>query len=203
MFYSLKGVVQFVADDFAVLEVNGLGYQLFADARTLGRLGGRVGEAAQLYVYTHVREDHIHLYGFPDLETRVMFESLLKVNGVGAKMALAIFAVMTPNDIAHAILMQDATAFTQASGVGKKLAERLVMELKGKLGAAPIAAASGADGASVNAVAASGVAGDVISALVNLGYKAPEARTAVQNQLKIEPDIGFDALFKTCLQELR
>lgn len=197
MFYSLKGVVESVADDFAVLEVQGVGYQVFADARTLAQLA--VGEAGQMFIYTHVREDHIHLYGFNTLEMRQVFETLLKVSGVGTKMALAIFNVMTPADIASALTMQDATPFTQASGVGKKLAERIVLELKGKL---KVSSIEGVNGGMVQQETI-GLAGEVISALVNLGYKAPQAQRAVKQTLNDLPNGAFEDVFKESLKALR
>lgn len=136
MIARLKGIVDSIGDDCAVIDVNGVGYLVFCSGRTLRRL--TVGEAAVLEIETHVREDHIHLYGFSDKLEREWFKLLTTVQGVGARVALAILSVVSPETVGQAIAAQDKAPFTRAVGVGPKLAGRIVSELKDK--AASVAA---------------------------------------------------------------
>ena len=132
MIYLLAGTVSNVAEDFLVLDVNGVGYQVFAASRTLAQY--QEGTAARLFIYTHVREDHIHLYGFATEDERRLFLKLTDVSGVGAKMGLSLLSALSPEELQNAVAGGDVTMLTRANGVGKKLAERIVLELKGKLG---------------------------------------------------------------------
>src|SRR5690606_4826487 len=125
------GVVDEIAEDHLLLDVNGVGYVVFASTRTLARMPERGGSAG-LLIDTHVREDHIHLYGFAERDEREWFRLLLTVQGVGARHALSILSVLETGDLANAVLAQDKTAVTRASGVGPKLAQRVVAELKDK-----------------------------------------------------------------------
>ena len=132
MIARLKGIIEDLGDDWAVIDVGGVGYLVFASGRTLGRLA--VGEAAVLFIETHVREDHIHLYGFADTLDRDWFKLLTTVQGVGAKVGLAIQSVLSGDEVSRAILSGDKTAITRAPGVGPKLAQRIISELKDKVG---------------------------------------------------------------------
>lgn len=185
MIAKLKGVIDSVGEDFAVVDVNGVGYLVFCSAKTLARLA--VGEAAALHIETHVREDHIHLYGFVDVAEREWFNLLTTVQGVGAKVGLAILSVATPDQLLQTIAAQDKVTLTRASGVGPKLAVRILTELKDKAGkialggfavagAAPLPAQAGNPAISAEA---GGAMEDAISALVNLGYRRLEAFEAV------------------------
>jgi Holliday junction DNA helicase RuvA len=198
---KLTGVVDQVAAEGVVLDVGGVGYQLFCSARTQRLLPG-AGEAARLLVETHVREDHIHLYGFIDEAEKSWFRLLTTVQGVGAKVALAILSALVPERLHQAILQQDKAALAQAEGVGPKLAARVCNELRDKvggLGAAPGAAAA----ASVAAPAGSGAEADALSALLNLGYKRAEAAAALGAVARrLGPDAKVDALIRAGLQEL-
>ena len=178
MIARLKGIVDGVGSDWAVIDVGGVGYLVFCSSRTLGRLP-RAGEAVALHVETHVREDHIHLYGFLEAAERDWFRLLLTVQGVGGKVALNLLSALSPDEIASAIAAGDRTALSRAQGVGAKLAARLASELKDKavsfqtvpLGPVGQAALSG------------GAAGAAISALVNLGYRRLEAEDAIRQAL--------------------
>ncbi|MGD0053674.1 MAG: Holliday junction branch migration protein RuvA, partial [Vulcanimicrobiaceae bacterium] len=148
MIAMLAGVVDHTADDSMVVDVNGVGYLVFASSRTLAKAPPR-GEPLRLLIETHVREDHIHLYGFADEAEREWFRLLTTVQGVGARIALAILSVLAPDALATAIAAQDKAALTEAEGVGPKLGQRIVIELKDKVGGialgpaapAPLAAA--------------------------------------------------------------
>jgi Holliday junction DNA helicase RuvA len=133
MIGKLKGMIDAVEDDHLVIDVGGVGYIAFCSSKTLNA-AGRLGEAAMLYIETHVREDHIHLYGFASPAERSWFKTLTNVQGVGAKVALALLSVFTPLELTQAIAAQDKTFLTKAAGVGPKLAARLVTELKDKVG---------------------------------------------------------------------
>jgi Holliday junction DNA helicase RuvA len=202
MIAKLTGVVDRSDPDGVVIDVGGVGYLVFCSARTL-RLLPAVGEAAKLLIDTHVREDHIHLYGFIDEAERRAYRLLTTVQGVGAKIALAISAVLSPDALATAILAQDKAALAQADGVGPKLAARIVNELRDKVGGlstdimpAPATAAAASAGAP-------GAASDAISALVNLGYRRTDASGAVSRAArKLGADAGIDALIRGGLKEL-
>lgn len=203
MIHFVRGEVASIAEDYAVLDVQGIGYQVFATTRVLALL--TVGQVAQLYTYHHIREDAQALYGLADELEREVFMQLIKVNGVGAKVAMAILSTLTVSDLSTAIWQQDAVPFTQVSGVGKKLAERLVLELKGKI-SAPISGSVTKGGAA--SAAQNSVDTDVISALMNLGYKAPLAQKAVTAAREVMTEksienIAFDNLLKQSLQEAR
>ena len=174
---KLAGIVDQIGEDGAVVDVGGVGYLAFCSTRTIGRLP-RAGAPVRLLIETHVREDHIHLYGFIDAAERDWFRLLTTVQGVGARLALAVLSAVTPEELSLAIFAQDRTVPARAEGVGPRLAARIVNELKDKvsgLGAAASLAAAGAAAGS----AGDGPAAEAISALVNLGYRRVEAFGAV------------------------
>ncbi|MFZ4541072.1 MAG: Holliday junction branch migration protein RuvA [Rickettsiales bacterium] len=208
MIGKLTGRVDEVAEDHLILDVGGVGYLVFASGKTLAALPEK-GGAVSLLTETHVREDHIHLYGFASVAERVWFRTLTTVQGVGVKMAMAILSTLSPEQILTAIAAQDKKALTVVSGVGPKLAERLVIELKGhavKLGAAGFSmAASHAGEAAVKgkkAAAAPSVIEDALSALVHLGYGRSEAFSVVTRRLQSTPDAKLDVLIRDSLREL-
>ncbi|HZB93865.1 MAG TPA: Holliday junction branch migration protein RuvA [Stellaceae bacterium] len=198
MIAMLAGIVEQATADSVVLDVNGVGYLVFASARTLARLPPR-GQKLRLLVETHVREDHIHLYGFADEAERDWFRLLTTVQGVGAKLALAVLGVLPPEALATAILAQDKAALARAEGVGPKLAQRIVNELKDKAGGIALGPAA----ASAPAAAPQGVAADAVSALVNLGYSRSDAFSAVSHAAeRLGAEARIDALIRAGLQEL-
>jgi Holliday junction DNA helicase RuvA len=199
MIAKLTGVVDSIGEDRVVVDVGGVGYLAFCSGRTLRALPA-VGASVSLAIETHVREDHIHLYGFIDAPERDWFGLLTTVQGVGARVALAILTVLGPDAIADAVIAQDKAAFTQAAGVGPKLAARLVAELKDRVGelvvVRPIQFAGEAPGGA-------GPVGDAVSALVNLGYRRVEAYGAVsQAASRLGADAAIEALITAGLKEL-
>jgi len=174
---KLRGRVDSRGDGEVVLDVAGVGYLVFVSARTLTVLPG-VGEAAELAIETHVREDHIHLYGFSSPAEREMFRLLLTVQGVGAKVGLAILSALSADEAISAIVAGDAASFRRAAGVGPKLAQRVVAELKDKLPALSPGSSFQPPTGAAPASSDPGL-GDAISALVNLGYGRTEAFTVV------------------------
>ncbi len=208
MIARLKGLVDALGDDWVILDVGGVGYLAFCSARTLAKLPGQ-GLAVQLEIETHVREDHIHLYGFADLAERDWFRLLTSVQGVGAKVGLAILSVLPPDQLVQAIASGDKVAIARANGVGPKLAGRIASELKDKVGSLSLGAAALAEKGVVanDAVksandAAPPAAEDAISALVNLGYGRSEAFTAVASVLKEQADAPLSDLVRLGLKEL-
>jgi holliday junction DNA helicase RuvA len=178
MIGKLKGVVDAVGEAHAIVDVNGVGYEVHASARTLRAM--QPGQEVSLAIETHVREDAIRLYGFASEVERAWFRTLQTVQGVGARVALGVLGTLSPQDLANAVALQSWAAVEQAPGVGKKLAQRIVAELKDK------APALGAGGLSFPAAAKAAsappqgdAAAEAISALTNLGYHPGQASQAV------------------------
>jgi Holliday junction DNA helicase RuvA len=195
----LVGIIDHIGAEEVIIDVGGVGYLAFCSARTIDRLPPP-GSTARLLIETHVREDHIHLYGFADHEEREWFGRLTTVQGVGARLALAILSAMAPEQLALAIAAQDKVALTRAEGVGAKLAARIVNELRDRIvrGTLP-------QGSATRPVREldSGAAADAVSALVNLGYGRTEAFTAVATAAqRLGNGTGTDALIRAGLQEL-
>ena len=135
MIGKLRGTVDFIGESFCILDVGGVGYEVQLSARTLRNL--KVGDLVASTIDTHVREDAIRLFGFQSEVERSWFRSLQTVQGVGAKVALAVLGVLAPQELASAVALQDWTAVEQAPGVGKKLAQRIVAELRTRRRASP------------------------------------------------------------------
>jgi Holliday junction DNA helicase RuvA len=179
MIGKLRGTIDSYGEDWVILDVSGVGYQVFCSARTLQALP-QVGEAASLSIDTYVREDMIRLYGFAGELEREWFRLLQTVQGVGARVALAVLGTLKPGDLATAIALQDKAALARSPGVGKKVAERIVAELRDK---AP--AYSSVDPALIYLQTdlaerrAPRPIADAVSALVNLGYGQVQASTAI------------------------
>ncbi len=169
MIASLEGTIASVHRDHAVILVGGLGFKVYAPATTLDRLVA--GEGAFLHTVLIVREELFALYGFLTTAEREVFETLLKVNGVGPRLALAILGTITVDHLRGAVFSEKADILMRVPGIGKKTAQKIVLELKDKLTA---------DVADAPAFAFSDINGDVMDALVALGYSVVEAQTAIQ-----------------------
>ncbi len=198
MIGKLRGVIDAVSDDSCLVDVGGVGYVAFASSRTLRDLAP--GREATLLIETIVREDAIALYGFLTLAERDWFRILTTVQGVGARVALSLLSTLAPEQLANAIVAQDRASLSRASGVGPKLAARLLTELKDKAaawGAVPGAVRAPATAAGPAESAAS-VNEDAVSALVNLGYKRPEAFGAIA---RVASRLGGDARIDTLIRE--
>ncbi|NKN35582.1 Holliday junction branch migration protein RuvA [Agrobacterium sp. a22-2] len=184
MIGKLKGTIEEIGDDYVLVDVHGVCYVAFCSSRTLGRLGSP-GEAIVLYIETYVREDQLKLYGFMTALEREWFNLLQSVQGVGAKVALAVLSTLTPGELANAIALQDKTSISRAPGVGPKVATRLVIELKNK---APAFAGDAGANIGLKQELGEGVASapvsDAVSALTNLGYSRDQAANAIAAALK-------------------
>lgn len=181
MIGKLKGTIDSYGEDYVILDVHGVGYQVHCSSRTLQALPSP-GEAATLSVETHVREDMIRLYGFRSDNEREWFRLLQSVQGVGAKVALAVLGTLSAADLANAIALRDKAAVARTPGVGPKVAERIVTELKDKApGFAGVDAQAAHLAGAVDEGRASGPMADAVSALVNLGYAQAQATAAIAN----------------------
>ena len=204
MIGKLRGTVDAVGEAYAIVDVGGVGYEVQASARTLRAL--QLGQEVSLAIETHVREDAIRLYGFTSEVERAWFRMLQTIQGVGAKVALGVLGTLAPPDLASAVALQNWAAVEQAPGVGKKLAQRIVAELKDK------APALGAAGLNVPAMAKVGTAqqppqgdaaAEAISALINLGYHPGQASQAVAAALtELGKAASTPALIRRGLKEL-
>ncbi|MBV8119099.1 MAG: Holliday junction branch migration protein RuvA [Alphaproteobacteria bacterium] len=198
MIAKLTGVLDQIAADGVVVDVSGVGYFAFCSTRTFSRLPPR-GAPLRLLIETHVREDHIHLFGFIDAAERDWFRLLTTVQGVGARLALAVLSALTPEELGLAIGAQDRASVARADGVGPRLASRIINELRDKAGSLamdlPAAASAQPPG--------EGAAADAISALVNLGYRRAEAFGAVAAAAqRLGLAAPAEALIRAGLQEL-
>ncbi|MBB6508271.1 Holliday junction DNA helicase RuvA [Rhizobium soli] len=202
MIGKLKGTIDEIGEDYALVDVHGVCYEAFCSARTLARLN--VGEAAVLFIETYVREDQLKLFGFLSALEREWFNLLQSVQGVGAKVALALLSTLTPGELANAIALQDKTAVSRAPGVGPKVAVRIVTELKNK---APAFAGEASANIGFKQELGGGVASapvsDAVSALTNLGYSRDQAANAVAAALKAAGEDADSAkLIRLGLKEL-
>jgi holliday junction DNA helicase RuvA len=177
MIAKLKGTIEFLRDNYAVVDVGGVGYKVFVTLHTFGKIAGK--SEIETYTHTYVREDTLALYGFLTLEELEMFELLITISGIGPKAAMGILSIADPKTVQTAVLNEDPSILTKVSGVGKKTAERVILELKNKF-----------SDLSVHEKAQVSMDSDALEALVAMGYSVSEARET----LKLVPaditDIG-------------
>ncbi len=216
MIAKLRGLVDTIGEDYCIIEVNGVGYLVYASVKTLEKLA--LNTTTTLMIETIVREDNISLFGFADVLEKEWFNTLTKVQGVGAKVCLSIMSVLSPNQLAQAVAAQDKSSFSRANGVGPKLAARIVTELKDKIVTVPIANISKDINQSLNIDTATGEVleyednlisrdddptkmEDAISALVNLGYQRLEAYRVVNLVLSKNENADTGEIIRLSLKE--
>lgn len=199
MIAKLMGLVDSVFEGFVILNVGGVGYRVFVSTKTLSKLPA-AGEATSLFIETQVREDHIHLFGFADLAEQTLFNTLTIVQGVGAKVAMAILSVLSVKEIQMAVMTGDAKAFTRVSGIGPKLATRLITELKGKTNI--VSAEDMPVIGSATVQTDSKILSDAVSALCNLGYSRTEAGIQAAQIFKNNPDANLSEVIRLTLKEM-
>lgn len=168
MIAKIKGKIAFLRDHYVVIDVSGVGYKVFVTDFALGKIAGK--EEIELFTHTYVREDTLSLYGFLTLDELEMFEMLISISGIGPKAAIGILTIAEPKTIRTAIITGDSSILTRVSGVGKKTAERVILELKNRIAELP-----GEDQGMARADS------EAIEALTSLGYSATEAREALKN----------------------
>ena len=195
MIAHLRGTLLAKTPQHVIVEAGGVGYEVAISIPTFTGLPAE-GAQVSLHIYTHVREDVLALFGFADLSEKRLFEKLFSVSGIGPKLALTVLSGLTPERLVAAIRSQDHATLTRIPGIGKKTAERVVLELKDKLeemGTGPIAGVS------------TPVAEDVVSALVNLGYQRPAAIKAIETAIARDAGCNkdFEHLFRASMAAMR
>ena len=199
MIASLTGILRFKSPGHITVEVNGVGYRVFIPLSTFYELADE-GSPIALNVYTAVREDAIHLYGFRAPEEKQLFELLLSVNGIGPKLAIGLLSGITPAEFIRAVFTEDRQTLTKIPGVGKKMAERMILELRDrvvKLAPQEPREEAGAE-SSLDALRE-----DALSALVNLGYKKSAAKTVLDRILDDPAEgLALEAILKRALKDL-
>lgn len=199
MIAKLKGRLDSTGLDHAIIDVGGVGYLVGASSRTLAALG-TIGEAVTIHTEMLVAADSIRLVGFARAEERDWYRLLTHVQGVGSRVALAILSALEPLDLHRAVAMGDKAMIARANGVGPKLAQRIVNELKDKIGAAPAGGPVGAGGIAI--LPTGSFAADALSALQNLGFKPHEASTAVAAaEAELGDEASLDALVRLALRK--
>ncbi|MFN7037976.1 MAG: Holliday junction branch migration protein RuvA [Alphaproteobacteria bacterium] len=202
MIGKLKGVVDYIDKDYLIIDVNGVGYVVYCSSRTLNLISA-LGEVISLIIETHVREDHITLYGFISHSERDWFRTLITVKGVGSKVALAIQGILSAEKISIALSTKDKLAFSQVSGIGPRLAERIVTELKDKIVASfDDVNIGGAAKSSKSVLQEESIVPDAVSALTNLGYSKIEAYNAANKLISANPSLNVGELIRLSLKEL-
>jgi len=190
MIATLEGILEYRGNDSIIINVGGIGFRVYVSGSTLGQLGAAKGKVS-LYTHLHVREDNISLYGFASSEELALFKNLISVSGVGSKVALALLSALNPEQLVMAITSGDIDLISQAPGIGKKMASRLVVELRGKLEkewkdvALPLAPESA----------------DVIVALTGLGYSLTEVTKAI-SKLPDSKELSLEEKIRMALQQM-
>lgn len=194
MYYYIKGKLVLKDINFAVIDAGGVGYMIYTSMKSLSELGD-TGSAVTMYTYLNVREDAQDLFGFTTIEEKNMFLHLLSVSGVGPKAALSILSVVTPAQFAVAVVTNDVKTITKASGVGPKLAQRVILELKDKMKNEDLELTD----SEAEDISASDSKSEAISALVVLGYSVNDAKAAVKN---IDGSLSVEEIIKKALASL-
>jgi holliday junction DNA helicase RuvA len=197
MIGALRGKVWRKLENAALIDCSGVGYLVAMSSHGLAKLA--VGEEVEVDVHTHVREDQIALFGFVDVLEKDLFSLLLSVSGVGPKMALNVLSGLPAADFVAAVSSENLAVLTKIPGVGKKTAERLLLELKTSVKQLGIVPSSAAPAGSTRA----SLRGEVASALLNLGYKPAQVEAVADRLVKDHPDLGFEALVREALKALR
>ena len=190
MIATLEGILEYRGDNSVIINVGGIGFRVYVPSSTLSQLGAVKGRVS-LYTHLHVRADNISLYGFASSEELTLFKSLISVSGIGTKLALALLSALNPRQLVMAITSGDIDLLSQTPGIGKKMASRLVVELRGKLekewkeAALPLVPERA----------------DVIAALTGLGYSVTEAAKAI-SRLPDSEELSLEEKVKMALQQM-
>ncbi|MFI4003529.1 Holliday junction branch migration protein RuvA [Clostridium perfringens] len=199
MYEYIRGQFQGISKDYVVIELNNIGYKIFTSGNTMSNMP-KVGDEVLLYLEQIVREDFIGLYGFTTREELEMFKILLSINGVGAKAALSLLSISTVNNLKYAIMMGDEKHITRATGIGKKTAQRIILELKDKLKPDELTSEEGQliEGINDNSDYSFNI-NETLSALMALGYTEKEAQKALE---KVDKTLSIENMIKESLKLL-
>ena len=199
MYEYIRGQFQGISKDYVVIELNNIGYKIFTSGNTMSNMP-KVGDEVLLYLEQIVREDFIGLYGFTTREELEMFKLLLSINGVGAKAALSLLSISTVNNLKYAIMMGDEKHITRAPGIGKKTAQRIILELKDKLQPDELTSEEGQliEGINDNSDYSFNI-NETLSALMALGYTEKEAQKALE---KVDKTLSIENMIKESLKLL-
>jgi Holliday junction DNA helicase RuvA len=197
MIAFLRGRILDKQPNRLVVEVQGVGYDVHVPLSTFYEAGD-AGAEISLRVHTHVREDALQLYGFLTLFEQQVFERLIGISGIGPKLAVAVLSGIDPRELVGAVQRGDVARLTAIPGIGKKTAERIVLELRDRLRQLD----AGAGAAAAAAAPSDRLRDDLVSALVNLGYHRPQAEKSVESALQSEPDLAFDQALRRVLKDL-
>jgi Holliday junction DNA helicase RuvA len=205
MIGKLRGLIDSIFEDYTIIDVHGVGYRVFCSSKTLSFLQSQQGEVS-LTIETNVKEDHIHLFGFLNQQEKDIFIKLCTVNGVGSKMCIKIMSVLTIEEINYAIISGDKKAFCRASGVGPKLAQRIITELKGSISKTGISLStpttSGQTTQTSTTSASQNLINDAISALENLGYDRSSTYKICVEKYNKNCNITLESLITESLRDL-
>jgi len=205
MIGKIRGLVDSIFEDYAIIDIHGVGYRVFCSSKTLNFLQGQQGEAS-LIIETNVKEDHIHLFGFINQQEKDVFTKLCKVNGVGSKMGIKIMSVLTIEEINYAIISNDKKAFCRASGVGPKLAQRIITELKDSISKITIPLGTTNISGQTEQISTSSksqnLINDAISALENLGYDRSSIYKICVEKYNKNCNITLESLITESLRDL-
>ena len=199
MYEYIRGQFQGISKDYVVIELNNIGYRIFTSGNTMSNMP-KVGDEVLLYLEQIVREDFIGLYGFTTKEELEMFKLLLSINGVGAKAALSLLSISTVNNLKYAIMMGDEKHITRAPGIGKKTAQRIILELKDKLKPDELTSEEGQliEGINDNSDYSFNI-NETLSALMALGYTEKEAQKSLE---KVDKTLSIENMIKESLKLL-
>lgn len=197
MFYFIKGIVALSEPGLVVIDAGGVGYGIMTSLTSSAQ--AKVGQQAMFYTYLHVREDIFDLYGFATREELDCFKLLIGISGVGPKAALSILGVTPPANLALAVLTDDQKALSAAPGVGKKLAQRIILELKDRMSKSQLESASGAPADTGIAAPAGSAYDDAAAALMVLGYSKAESLAALKGA---DPSMSVDEMVRAALKKL-
>ena len=194
MYYYIKGILAKKTENYVVVDAGGVGYLINTSLTSITNVGD-TGSDVTMYTYLHVREDVMDLYGFTTIEEKNMFLHLLSVSGVGPKAALAVLSIAPPAKFAIAVVTNDTKAITKAQGVGPKMAQRIILELKDKLKNEDLDIPA----EDSEAIASSDTKSEAINALIVLGYSASEAQTALRG---VDASLSVEDMIKQALSKL-
>ncbi|KJV75512.1 Holliday junction branch migration protein RuvA [Orientia tsutsugamushi str. Gilliam] len=201
MIAKLKGILDSITDSYLIIDINGVGYQVYSSGKTLMKLIKEEGSIVSLFIETHVREDRIHLFGFLDNTEKVAFNMLQSVSGIGTKMALHILSNLTPHQLQVAISSQNRHQLKAISGVGPKLIDRLMIELRDKVANInTIANNTSLAILSTDSNTHDNILSDAITALIALGISRAEATQILSDIYALSPSISVNELVRTALQ---